>query len=98
MTQQNSFVLRSDLPNVLALNIEPEGVLVQLRQGEEVSVKDVYTEEPVTIKLSSCEGVPTLSIWPGDGEVRVEKSGVDVLDLVQEDCNWGPAGSAASHS
>jgi hypothetical protein len=50
-----------------------------------VSVLDVFTAAPVTVKLTTSNGGhPILSIWPGDGEVRVEKDGIDVLDLVQK--------------
>jgi hypothetical protein len=67
------------------LNIEPEGAFFPLGQGEEVSVTEEFTAAPVTVKLSlSATGEPIVSIWPGDGEVRVAKGGVDVLDLIQD--------------
>jgi hypothetical protein len=85
MAQQNQFVIRNDLSRSLTLNIEPEGAFFPLGKGEEVSVFDVFTTAPVTLKLTNSErGDPILSIWPGDGEVRVEKDGVDVLDLLQK--------------
>jgi hypothetical protein len=85
MAYHNRFVIRNDLSKSLTLNIEPEGAFFPLGKGEEVSVIDVFTVAPVTLKLTNSEkGDPIVSIWPGDGEVRVEKGGVDVLDLIQE--------------
>lgn len=84
MSRKNHFVIRNDLAGSLTLNIEPEGATFPLAQGEEVAVSEVFTVAPVTIKLSSTDqGEPVLSIWPGDGEVRVEKGGVDVFQLIQ---------------
>ena len=85
MTQRNHFVIRNDLSRCLILNIEPEGAFFPLSKGEEVSITDLFTRAPVTLKWSSSEnGDPILSIWPGDGEVRVEKDGIDVMDLIQK--------------
>ncbi len=85
MAHHNHFVVRNDLSKPLTLNIEPEGAFFPLGEGEEVSITDVFTMAPVTVKLTSSDsGEPILSIWPGDGEVRVEKGGVDVLDLLQK--------------
>ena len=88
MTQRNHFVIRNDLPKLLTLDIEPEGTFFRLRNGEEVTVFDEFAIRPVTIKLSHSEsGEPIVSIWPGDGEVRVEKDGVDVFDLLQSEAS-----------
>ncbi len=85
MVNRNQFAIRNDWPRPLTLNIEPEGAFFLLYPGEEVSVKDSFTSAPVTVKLArSDQGDPILSIWPGDGEVRVELDGVDVLDLIQK--------------
>jgi len=85
MAHHNQFVIRNDLPRSVTLNIEPEGAFFPLGQGEEVSVKEVFTTAPVTVKLTtSAAGDPVVSIWPGDGEVRVEKDGIDVFDLIQK--------------
>jgi hypothetical protein len=83
MSRQSHFLIRNDLPRVMILNIEPEGVYFPLSNGEEVSVTDTFTTDPVTLKLTASDkGEPVVSIWPGDGNVRVEKGGVDVFDLV----------------
>lgn len=82
MAHQSRFVIRNDRSKPVILNIEPEGMFFPLDSGQEVSVTDVFTQAPVTLKLSSeDDGGLILSIWPGDGEVRVEKDGVNVLDL-----------------
>ena len=46
------------------------------------TAKGVAKMVPQTLK--SDKGDPIVSIWPGDGEVRVEKEGIDVLELIQE--------------
>jgi hypothetical protein len=85
MAHQNQFVIRNDLSKSLILNIEPEGAFFPLKTGEEVSVFDVFTTDPVTVELTNLDGGdPILSIWPGDGAVTVKKDGVDVLDLLQK--------------
>jgi hypothetical protein len=85
MARYNQFVIHNDLSRPLILNIEPEGAFFPLGKGEDVSVFDVFTTVPVTVKLTNSDrGDPILSIWPGDGEVRVENEGVDVLDLLQK--------------
>ena len=85
MAHHNQFLIRNDLSKSLILNIEPEVAFFPLGKGEEVSVSDVFTTAPVTVKLTNSDkGDPILSIWPGDGNVRVEKNGVDVLDLLRE--------------
>lgn len=85
MSRTNHFLIRSDLPAGLTLNIEPEGATLPLLRGEVVTVSESFTTHPVTVKLTTnARGETVLSIWPGDGEVRVEKGGVDVLRLIEE--------------
>jgi hypothetical protein len=85
MAQDGQFVIRNEFFRPLALYIEPEGAFFPFEKGEQVSVFDVFTTAPVTIKFTNTDqGEPILSIWPGDGEVRVEKNGVDLLDLLQK--------------
>lgn len=86
MAQHNHFLIRNDLAKSLTLNVEPEGAFFSLRKGEEVSVTEVFTSAPVTVKLTNSDkGELIVSIWPGDGEVKVERDGVDVLDMIQKD-------------
>ena len=83
MANLSRFVIRNDFSRPVVLNIEPEGAFFPLGQGQEVSVTDVFTSAPVTLKFTSeANGEPIISVWPGDGEVRVEKDGVNVLDLM----------------
>jgi hypothetical protein len=85
MAHHTRFVIRNDLSRPVTLNLEPEGAFFPLAKGEEVSVFDAFTVAPVTIKLaSSDEGDPIVSIWPGDGEIRVEKDGKDLFDLIEK--------------
>ena len=77
MAHHNHFVIRNDFSTSLILNIEPEGAFFPLGKGEEVSVSEVFTTVPVTVKLTtSAKGDLIASIWPGDGEVSVKKNGV----------------------
>ena len=85
MAHNNRFAIRNDFSKSLMLNIEPDGAFFALGKGEEVSVDDVFTKAPVTVKLTrSDKGEPIVSLWPGDGEVKVEKDGVDVFNLIQK--------------
>jgi hypothetical protein len=84
MSQKNRFLISNESSNVVELFIEPYGAAFPLHGGEEVCVTDVFTTLPVTLKIgTSAGGDQVLSIWPGDGDVKVEKDGVDVLDLLQ---------------
>jgi len=84
MGGQNQFAITNRMSKPLTLNIEPEGAFFPLANGEEVLVTDVFRSAPVSITLDNSEkGDPIISIWPGDGEVKVEKNGVDVLELIQ---------------
>ena len=88
MTEEGRFPGQSEpirhpqrLPQDVDPEHQPEGAFVPLGNGEEVSVIDVYATHPVTLALGqSDQGEPIVSFWPGDGVVRVEKGGVDVLD------------------
>jgi hypothetical protein len=81
MTNHNRFVIQNGLPGPMVVNVEPECVQVALSAGEKVTVQDTFENEPVTLKVESDNGDTIISVWPGDGEVRVEKDGVDVFDL-----------------
>jgi hypothetical protein len=83
MASHSRFVIHNAFPRTVILNIEPEGVFVPLDSGEAMSVIDVFKECPVTVTLGqSDQGDPIVSLWPGDGAIRVEKDGVDVLDHI----------------
>jgi hypothetical protein len=64
MAHRNQFVIRNDLSKSLFLNIEPEGAFFPLGKGEEVSVFDLFTTAPVTVKLTnsdSCQETRTVT-------------------------------------
>jgi|tagenome__1003787_1003787.scaffolds.fasta_scaffold20032108_1 hypothetical protein len=86
MGRQNQFVITNRMSKSLTLNIEPEGAFFPLAKGQEVLVTDIFQSAPVSITLDSSDtGDPIVSIWPGDGEVKVEKDGVDILELIESE-------------
>lgn len=88
MTNHSRFLIQNDLPGPVIVNIEPECVQVALSSGERVMVRDSFELEPMTLKVESDRGETIISVWPGDGEVRVEKDGVDVFELIEKN-GWG---------
>jgi hypothetical protein len=84
MTNHSRFVIQNDLSGPLIVNIQPECVQVSLSSGEQVMVQDAFDKEPMTLKVESDKGDTIISVWPGDGEVRVEKDGVDLFDLIEK--------------
>lgn len=82
MADTNQFLIRNDFHGILLLAVEPEGATVPLAAGEEVRVSEQFESDPVTLNVSlSEEGWPQIAVWPGDGTLRVEKDGVNLLDL-----------------
>lgn len=88
MTNYSRFLIQNDLPGPVIVNIEPECVQVALSSREKVMVRDTFELEPMTLKVESDNGETIISVWPGDGEVRVEKNGVDVFELIERN-GWG---------
>ncbi len=84
MTHHSRFVLQNDLSGPVILNIEPECAHFSLASGEKVIVCDTFEKEPVTLRVESDRGDTIISVWPGDGDVRVEKDDRDVLELLQK--------------
>lgn len=85
MAHSNHFLIRNDSPTPLTLNIEPEGAFVLLQKGEEVSVFEEFKKAPVSLRWTVADqGGSIVSLWPGDGEIRVEKDGIDVFELPQQ--------------
>jgi hypothetical protein len=85
MSNAKHFVIENNAGKPIDLYIEPEGALFGLKRGEKVTVREQFTKSPVSVIVSTSEsGATEVTTWPGDGEVRVEKDGVDVLDLIQE--------------
>lgn len=85
MAHSNRFLIRNDSSTALTLNIEPEGVFFCLQKGEEAWVFDEFGAIPLSLKwTTSDQGISIVSLWPGDGEIRVEKDGINVFDLLQQ--------------
>ncbi len=83
MPTESRVLVKNEMRSSLVLNIEPEAVEFELVSGDEVTICDSFETAPVTLELSELEdGKPIISIWPGDGKVRVIKNGVELLDLV----------------
>ncbi len=85
MPNHSRFLIQNHLSGPVILNIEPECVHFSLAAGDIVAVVDTFEREPVTLRVESDGGDTIISVWPGDGEVRVEKDGVDVFDLIEKD-------------
>jgi hypothetical protein len=72
--------IRNKLADEIVLNLEPESVLVRLRSGESVNVFDEGGLSNARLDLSRLRGDLVISLWPGDGGLRVEKNGVDIMN------------------
>ncbi len=79
MPKDNQFIIQNDTPSLLIVNLEPECVHVPLAAGEMAMVCERYETQPLTLKMELDDGEIISAVWPGDGVVRVEKDGVDVL-------------------
>lgn len=84
MSHQNQFVIQNGGSRPIIVNIEPECCHVSLANGEKVTVRESFDKEPLTLRVESDQGDTVISVWPGDGDVRVEKDGVDVLDVPRQ--------------
>lgn len=74
--------MRNDFCGSILVAVEPEGAVVSLSEGEEIHITDTFENEPVTLNVSTNEkGWPVIAVWPGDGSVRVDKDGINILDL-----------------
>lgn len=82
MSNANEFLIDNDTGDDFAVHIEPECFVVQLKQGECLTVRDKYSIAPVTLRIGRDKLDRTvISIWPGDGDVVVERNGVNVTDV-----------------
>ncbi len=71
MAQRSQFVICNDSFPALILNIEPEGVFLPLRKGEEVTVTDAYAAIPAPSDLPPQTRATRLSL-SGPGTARCE--------------------------
>ena len=82
--KHRSFRIQNGSPHRLAIHLEPEAVACALAPSDEVVVHETYRDEPLTMRISAPHASEiVLTIWPGDGNVRVEKGGRDILDVPQ---------------
>ncbi len=82
MARNTTFIIENDAEKDFDVFVEPEGVMVRLVQNEKIVVTDKYEEAPVTLRISrDDDGNVLMSVWPGDGDTKVEKNGVDVLEI-----------------
>ena len=81
MTNETVFLIDNDTDEDFDVYVEPECFLVRLKHGECLTVRDSYAQSPVTVRIGKGEsGERVLSLWPGDGDVVVEKNGINVMD------------------
>jgi len=81
MASETVFLVENDTDEDFDIYVEPECFLVRLEHGERVTVRDSYESAPVTVRIGKGEsGERVLSLWPGDGDVVVEKNGINVMD------------------
>ena len=80
MPHTTEFLIDNDTGDEFAVHIEPECFVVQMKQGECLTVRNIYTITPVTLRMGKDHrGRTVVSLWPGDGDVVVEKDGVNVM-------------------
>jgi len=80
---KNTFFIHNNSSNATMIILEPEGFCFHLIPDEKISILDSSVIDPVTIRIDTNQtGACILSIWPGDGDVRVEKNGIDVFDII----------------
>jgi hypothetical protein len=79
----SQFLIENDCSVPIAVAIEPEGMIMNLPPKASIVVKDEYDISPVTVRLSDDgKGGTVVCIWPGDGDTKVEKDGVNVLEFM----------------
>lgn len=80
-TESRFFIENDDCGKPLIINVEPECHHVGLANGERVTVHDSFACAPVSLHVEIDHGDVIISVWPGDGDVRVEKDGINLLEL-----------------
>ena len=81
MPTTTQFMIENDSDGDFDVYIEPECFVVRMKQGDCLTVRESYSESPVTVRVGKDEtGRTVVSLWPGDGDVVVEKDGVNVME------------------
>lgn len=81
MANASIFIIDNDSGADFDVYIEPECIVVHLKHGDCLTVRDHYSASPVTVRIGKDRtGQAVISLWPGDGDVVVEKNGANVLD------------------
>ena len=81
MPNTTEFLIDNDTGDDFAVHIEPECFVVQMKHGECLTVRDEYSISPVTVRIGKDHRSRTvISLWPGDGDVVVEKNGINVME------------------
>lgn len=81
MPNVNRFLIDTMTAEVLEVFVEPECVALHIANGECITVHEKYTTEPVTVRVNKdVNGKLLISLWPGDGDIVVEKNGINVME------------------
>lgn len=81
MPTTTQFMIDNDSGDDFDVYIEPECFVVRMKQGDYLTVKESYSESPVTVRVGKDQaGRTVISLWPGDGDVVIEKDGVNVME------------------
>jgi len=82
MKKYTHCVIENDENLDLHIIVEPEAHYVPLKEYEKVIVYGDQPASPITIRVSNDHsGKVFLALWPGDGDMIVEKDGKNIFDL-----------------
>jgi hypothetical protein len=82
MLKSTEFIVENDCASVISVWVEPEAHPVSLFPNGSIVVQGTYRNTPVTVRVwRDGAGLPSVSIWPGDGNTVVKKDNKDVLHL-----------------
>lgn len=81
MTIRSSFEIHNESTKTLEFHLEPECWSFYLKKGESATIRGEYDREPPSIQFSdSDDGAIFGAVFPGDGDVVIEKNGVIIID------------------
>lgn len=74
MSSISTFSIQNKTPRRIEGHLEPECWPFSIDVGESLMIRGTYDAEPPSIQLSDGENGPVfVAIFPGDGDVTVEK-------------------------